>query len=114
MRLLRQDPSLPRPNYSLLGEYSPVRRNNFRSWLLGRIGQRGFFVNAITQQTETGTAYKGGLRYAAGLGFRIPFSGNAGFLLSFGYRYQKTIVTDNDLPSLAIYRRLALRAGFYL
>lgn len=46
MRLLRQDPSLPRPNYSLLGDYSPVRRNNFRSRLLGRIGQRGFFVNA--------------------------------------------------------------------
>lgn len=76
-------------------------------------GDGGYGWN-ITQETETGTAYKGGPLYAAGLGFRIPFSVNAGFLLSFGYRYQKTTVTENDLPSPVIYRRLALRAGFYL
>jgi hypothetical protein len=76
-------------------------------------GDAGYGWN-ITQNTVTGTSYQGGLLYAAGIGFRIPFNNNAGFLLSVGYRYQKTTVTEENVPSAVIYRRLALRAGFYL
>jgi DNA-binding LytR/AlgR family response regulator len=46
MRILTKNPSLPKPNYSLLGEYVPFRRSSFRSRFLGRIGQKGYFVNA--------------------------------------------------------------------
>ena len=87
-----------------------LRRTNYS---LFAFGDAGYGLN-ITQRTSAGTSYGGGLLYAAGLGVRIPFNRSAGFLLSLGYRYQKTSETAQDVPSPVIYRRLALRAGFYL
>jgi hypothetical protein len=76
-------------------------------------GDAGYGIN-ITQNSDNGTAFKGGFMYAAGLGLKIPFNHNAGFLLSFGYRYQKTSYTYNNTSTEITYNRLAVRAGFFL
>jgi hypothetical protein len=76
-------------------------------------GDAGYGIN-ITQNSDNGTAFKGGIMYAAGLGIKIPFNRSAGFLLSFGYRYQKTSYTYNNTSTDVIYNRLAIRAGFFL
>ena len=76
-------------------------------------GDVGYGIN-ITQNSDNGTSFKGGLMYAAGLGLKIPFNRNAGFLLSFGYRYQKTSYSYNNASTEVIYNRLAVRAGFFL
>jgi hypothetical protein len=73
----------------------------------------GYGIN-ITQNSDNGTAFKGGVMYAAGLGVKIPFNRSAGFLLSFGYRYQKTSYTYNNMATDVTYNRLAVRAGFFL
>jgi len=73
----------------------------------------GYGIN-ITQNSANGTAFKGGASYAAGLGVKIPFNRNAGFLLSFGYRYQKTSYNNNRVATDVTYNRLAVRAGFFL
>jgi len=73
----------------------------------------GYGIN-ITQNSYNGTAFKGGIMYAAGFGIKIPFNRNAGFLLSFGYRYQKTSYTYNNTATDVTYKRLAVRAGFFL
>lgn len=76
-------------------------------------GDAGYGIN-ITQNSDNGTSFKGGFMYAAGLGLKIPFNRNAGFLLSFGYRYQKTSYTYNNTSTEVNYNRLAVRAGFFL
>ncbi|HVU94872.1 MAG TPA: hypothetical protein VHE34_06585 [Puia sp.] len=69
----------------------------------------------ITQRPPDGSVFKGGFLYATGLGLRIPFNNTAGFLLSIGYRYQSTSMTPpGQQAEQIIYRRVALRAGFYL
>jgi len=73
----------------------------------------GYGIN-ITQNSDNGTAFKGGIMYAGGLGVKIHFNRNAGFLLSFGYRYQKTSYTYNNIATDVTYNRLAVRAGFFL
>jgi hypothetical protein len=73
----------------------------------------GYGIN-ITQNSDNGTAFKGGPMYAAGLGVKIPFNRSAGFLLSFGYRYQKTSYSYNNISTDVTYNRLAVRAGFFL
>jgi hypothetical protein len=78
-----------------------------------------YFVDAgygfnITQNSSTGTDFKGGLLYAGGIGIKIPFNRSAGFLLSFGYRYQQTSYLQEGVDNHIKYRRLAIRAGFWL
>ncbi|HLK27631.1 MAG TPA: hypothetical protein VKT28_03565 [Puia sp.] len=73
----------------------------------------GYGIN-ITQNSSEATDFKGGFEYALGLGVKIPFNRNAGFLLSVGYRYQKTSYTQDAKPTDVIYKRLAVRAGFFL
>jgi hypothetical protein len=68
----------------------------------------------ITQNSSGGQSFKGGLMYAAGLGIKIPFNRNAGFLLSMGYRYQKTSYTFQNTGQDILYKRIAVRAGFFL
>jgi hypothetical protein len=68
----------------------------------------------LTQNSSAGVDFKGGLTYAGGLGVKIPFNRTAGFLLGIGYRLQKTgFVQDGDQRKVE-YRRLAIRAGFWL
>lgn len=73
----------------------------------------GYGVN-ITQASSNGADFKGGLLYAAGLGIKIPFNRSAGFLISLGYRYQKTAYNSGGSDKTLIYQRLAVRAGFFL
>jgi hypothetical protein len=73
----------------------------------------GYGAN-ITQDSQSGEDFKGGLLYAAGLGVKIPFNRSAGFLLSIGYRYQATKSTRGADEIDTKYRRLAIRAGFFL
>lgn len=72
----------------------------------------GHGVN-ITQDSPGNTGFKGGLLYAAGLGLKIPFNRSAGFLISFGYRYQTTEYQAAGVSKTIDYRRLAVRAGFF-
>jgi hypothetical protein len=76
-------------------------------------GDAGYGIN-ITQNSANGTAFKGGLLYALGLGLKIPFNRANGFLLSAGYRYQKTSYTTGNSSTEVFYKRLAIRAGFFL
>ena len=78
-----------------------------------------YFIDAgyganITQDSQAGEEFKGGLLYAAGLGLKIPFNRSAGFLLSLGYRYQATESIRNQAQIDTKYRRFAIRAGFFL
>lgn len=68
----------------------------------------------ITQNSSAGEDFKGGLMYAAGLGMKIPFNRTAGFLLSMGYRYQRSEYLQNSATKTVTYSRLAIRAGFFL
>lgn len=52
----------------------------------------------------------GGLLFASGLGLKIFFNNNTGFLLSVGYRQQSKLPDSNS--SLTQYERLAIRGGF--
>ncbi|HEX5025623.1 MAG TPA: hypothetical protein VFV68_10135 [Agriterribacter sp.] len=67
----------------------------------------------ITSST-TSISYEGGIMGAAGLGFKIPLSNGAGFLVSFGYRMQKGATTESGVKNNYTNNRIALRAGFYL
>ncbi|ULQ51389.1 hypothetical protein [Flavihumibacter fluvii] len=73
----------------------------------------GYGIN-ITQNSSAGSDFGGGLMYAGGLGVKIPFNRSAGFLLSIGYRMQKTNFVQESQVRNIEYRRLALRAGFWL
>lgn len=78
-----------------------------------------YFVDAgygfnITQNSSAGNDFKGGILYAGGIGVKIPFNRTAGFMLSVGYRFQKTSFTQETGVRNIEYRRLALRAGFWL
>jgi hypothetical protein len=73
----------------------------------------GYGIN-ITQNSNNGTDFKGGITYALGLGAKIPFNRNAGFLISFGYRSQKTSFKQNNSNKEIQYNRLAVKAGFFL
>lgn len=73
----------------------------------------GYGVN-ITEKSSNADNFKGGLLWAAGLGIKIPFNKTAGFMLSLGYRYQKTTYNIDEVPTDVLYKRLAIRAGFFL
>ncbi|MEP6464855.1 MAG: hypothetical protein ABJB05_01055 [Parafilimonas sp.] len=73
----------------------------------------GYGIN-ITQKSAAADNFKGGLLYAAGLGLKIPFNKSAGVMLSLGYRYQKTTYNITNNPTEILYKRLAIRAGFFL
>ncbi|MBC8033034.1 MAG: hypothetical protein H7Y03_02745 [Chitinophagaceae bacterium] len=78
-----------------------------------------YFVEAgngfnITQNSSSGTDFKGGLLYAGGIGVKIPFNRSSGFLISFGYRHQSTSYLLNGDEKKISYNRLAIRAGFFL
>ena len=75
----------------------------------------GYGLN-ITGRDEALTGpvrYEGGSLWAAGLGLKVLFSNQTGFLVSLGYRAQRTALTRDGQARQAIdFQRLALRAGF--
>jgi hypothetical protein len=52
----------------------------------------------------------GGLLFASGIGMKVFFNNNTGFLLSVGYRQQSKSPDANS--NLNRYERLAIRGGF--
>ncbi len=73
----------------------------------------GYSAN-ITQSSQTAAGFRGGGVWSGGIGWRIPFSHHAGFSLSVGYHFQHTsYLSGNDRLS-EDYKRIALRARFYL
>jgi hypothetical protein len=76
-------------------------------------GNLGYGIN-ITQGSTASADFNGGLQYALGIGLKIPFNRNAGFLFSLGYNYQKTSYIQQGINKNAVYNRLAVRAGFFL
>jgi len=93
---------------------------SFRGDLLRRgavipyyFGNLGYGIN-ITQSSAGFSDFKGGLQFAAGLGLKIPFNRNAGFLVSLGYNYQKSSYLQSGQAKNIYYNRLAVRAGFFL
>jgi hypothetical protein len=72
----------------------------------------GYGLNATTNDVP-GAVFGGGPMGAAGLGLKILFEGNTGFILSAGYRFQQTTLTTAGLgPQRNTFVRVALRAGF--
>jgi hypothetical protein len=71
----------------------------------------GYGFNGTRNESIT---YRGGLAAAAGIGFKINLVNDKGFLVSFGYRFQEASRTMGTMEESRNYRRLALRAGFYL
>jgi len=72
----------------------------------------GYSFNA-TSNDVPGQRFRGGPLLAAGLGLKILFQGNTGFLLSVGYRFQRTQTESLLLGTRTEdFNRLALRAGF--
>ena len=59
---------------------------------------------------------RGGVHFAAGVGMKVLFNGNAGFLLSVGYYLQQTAIEEihdgGTRRTEDNYRRVAIRAGF--
>jgi hypothetical protein len=94
--------------------------------LRGDLARRGtvlpfYFLDAgyglnITGQDNTlaqPVTYSGGRLWAAGLGLKVPFSNSTGFLLSVGYRTQRTTLSRPAIaPERVTFERIAVRAGF--
>ncbi|MCU0353842.1 MAG: hypothetical protein MUD08_08920 [Cytophagales bacterium] len=63
-----------------------------------------------------GKRQRGGAHFAAGLGMKVLFNGNAGFLLSVGYYLQQTAIEETHDSGIrrteTDYQRVAIRAGF--
>jgi hypothetical protein len=73
----------------------------------------GYGINA-TSNDVTALSFGGGGTFAAGMGLKILFSGNTGFVIGAGYRFQRsvTIQTQTGRETTQDFNRLTLRAGF--
>jgi hypothetical protein len=73
----------------------------------------GYGINA-TSNDVTALSFGGGGTFAAGMGLKILFSGNTGFVIGAGYRFQRsvTIQTQTGRETSQDFNRLTLRAGF--
>ena len=76
-------------------------------------GGYGFNITGRDEALGGRVVYAGGPLWAAGLGLKVLFSNNTGFLVSLGYRAQQTALTRDGQPRQPIdFQRLAVRAGF--
>lgn len=76
-------------------------------------GGYGFNLTGRDEAVAGPVAYAGGALWAAGLGLKVLFNNQTGFLVSVGYRAQQTAVTRAGEARQDIeFQRLALRAGF--
>ncbi|MBC7920133.1 MAG: hypothetical protein H7Z75_03500 [Ferruginibacter sp.] len=98
---------------SLRGDLT--RRGSVLPYYFADLGY-GANITGRDEMNFPARTYSGGALFAAGLGIKAIFNRNTGFLLSVGYRSQKTSFrTDNQFGSTdtkANFQRLALRAGF--
>ena len=76
-------------------------------------GGYGFNLTGRDEVVAGPVAYAGGALWAAGLGLKVLFNNQTGFLASVGYRVQKTALTRAGEARQNIeFQRLAVRAGF--
>ncbi len=76
-------------------------------------GGYGFNLTGRDEAVAGPVAYAGGALWAAGVGLKVLFNNQTGFLVSVGYRVQQTALTRAGEARQDIeFQRLALRAGF--
>jgi len=71
----------------------------------------GYSINA-TSNDVYGIEYKGGKTFAAGLGLKILFNENTGFVIGVGYRFQRSELMERTKYTIEDFDRLTLRIGF--
>jgi hypothetical protein len=71
----------------------------------------GYGFNATSNDVDS-VRFGGGATFSAGLGLKLLFNGNTGFVIGVGYRFQRSSVTQLGLEELEDFNRLTLRAGF--
>jgi hypothetical protein len=71
----------------------------------------GYGFNATSNDVDS-VRFGGGVTVSAGIGLKILFSGNTGFTIGAGYRFQRSSVTQDTFEKLENFNRLTLRAGF--
>ena len=71
----------------------------------------GYGFNATSNDVDS-VRFGGGATFSAGLGLKLLFSGNTGFVIGAGYRFQRSSVTQTGIEKLEDFNRLTLRAGF--
>jgi hypothetical protein len=71
----------------------------------------GYSINATSNDVD-GIKYKGGNTFAAGLGLKILFNENTGFVIGAGYRFQRSELVEKTKTTIEDFDRLTLRIGF--
>jgi hypothetical protein len=71
----------------------------------------GYSINA-TSNDVAGITYKGGNTFAVGLGLKILFQENTGFIIGAGYRFQRSELVEKTKTTIEDFDRLTLRIGF--
>jgi hypothetical protein len=71
----------------------------------------GYSINA-TSNDVAGITYKGGNTFAAGIGLKILFQENTGFVIGAGYRFQRSELVEKTKTTIEDFNRLNLRIGF--
>ncbi|SFQ36182.1 hypothetical protein [Hymenobacter arizonensis] len=73
----------------------------------------GFNITGTDTNPTEPVTYEGGTLWAAGVGMKVLFNNNTGFLVSLGYRTQRTTLTRaTAAPERITFERIAVRAGF--
>jgi len=73
--------------------------------------EAGHGFNATSNDVDS-VRFGGGATVAAGIGLKILFSNNTGFVISAGYRFQRSSVQVLGIEKKEDFNRLTLRAGF--
>jgi hypothetical protein len=71
----------------------------------------GYSINATSNDVD-GIKYQGGNTFAAGLGLKILFNENTGFVIGAGYRFQRSELVAKTKTTIEDFDRLTLRIGF--
>ena len=71
----------------------------------------GYSLNATSNDVD-GIKYQGGNTFAAGLGLKILFNENTGFVIGAGYRFQRSELVEKTNTTIEDFNRLTLRIGF--
>ena len=71
----------------------------------------GYSLNATSNDVD-GIKYQGGNTLAVGLGLKILFQENTGFVIGAGYRFQRSELLEKGKIIIEDFDRLTLRIGF--
>ena len=71
----------------------------------------GYSLNATSNDVD-GIKYQGGNTLAVGLGLKILFQENTGFVIGAGYRFQRSELVEKAKTTIEDFDRLTLRIGF--